>query len=232
MSDRPTISPDDSGKAAEYVLGLLPDAEAREMRARLASEPALRAEILAWERRFATMAEQEVAPVTPPASVEARLVAHLFRDDARSRWQWSGLWRGAAALAMAGLVAVAVLVFNGGPGSRGEPEFTAIIAAEDGSLQLAAALDLDSGQLRVSRQSGSVAEGRAQQLWLIAGDAAPVSLGLLSAETETQVAVPAPLRALFAGGILAVSDEPPGGSPTGAPTGDVLAIGVIEEIQA
>lgn len=230
MSDRPTISPDDSGKAAEYVLGLLPDAEAREMRQRLASEPALRAEVHVWERRFATMAEQEVAPVTPPASVEAQLVAHLFREDARPWWQWAGLWRGAAALAMAGLVAVAVLVYTGGPGSRAEPEFTAILAAEDGALVLAAALDLDSGQLSVTRQSGAVAEGRAQELWLIAGDAAPVSLGLLSAQAETRVAVPEPLRALFAGGVLAVSDEPPGGSPTGAPTGEVLAVGAVSEI--
>jgi len=32
-----------------------------------------------------------------------------------------------------------------------------------------------------------------------------------------------PVAALMQGGILAVSDEPEGGSPTGAPTGDILA---------
>lgn len=30
--------------------------------------------------------------------------------------------------------------------------------------------------------------------------------------------------------VLALSDEPPGGSPTGAPTGDVLAVGEVLDI--
>ena len=35
------------------------------------------------------------------------------------------------------------------------------------------------------------------------------------------------LRAALEGAVLAISDEPTGGSPTGAPTGDVLALGEI-----
>jgi len=30
--------------------------------------------------------------------------------------------------------------------------------------------------------------------------------------------------------VLAISDEPPGGSPTGAPTGAVLAVGAVTTI--
>ena len=77
---------------------------------------------------------------------------------------------------------------------------------------------------------GAVAAGRAQELWLIAGEATPVSLGVLSTDAETEVIVPQALRPLFAGAVLAVSDEPPTGSPTGAPTGDVLAFGTVSEI--
>lgn len=227
MTDRPPISPDDSGKAAEYALGLLSEAEARAFRARLADEADLCTEVLAWERRFAAIAEAEVDPVTPPATVEAALMTRLFPDATRPWWRRSGIWRGAVAVGMAVLVGVAVLFVTD---DRATPEFTATIAAEDGALVLAAALDLDSGQLSVTRQTGAVATGRAQELWLIAGEAAPISLGLLSDGAETTVSVPEPLQALFAGGVLAVSDEPPGGSPTGAPTGDVLAIGVVAEI--
>ena len=95
---------------------------------------------------------------------------------------------------------------------------------------LAAALDAETGRLAVLREAGAVAEGRAQELWLIAGEAAPVSLGLLSDDAETELVVPEDLRPLFADAVLAVSDEPPTGSPTGAPTGDVLAFGTVSEI--
>jgi len=41
--------------------------------------------------------------------------------------------------------------------------------------------------------------------------------------------VPDDLRRRVAGAVLAISDEPEGGSPTGAPTGDVLAVGPVQE---
>jgi len=230
MSDRPDIPSDDGGLAAEYVLGLLADEALRDFRARLEREPALRAEVLAWERRFASMAETEVAPVQPSAGVEAQLMAQLFREEDRPARRMSGAWRWILGLAIAALAAVAVLFFTGGPDRGFEPDFAARISAEDNSLVLAAVLDAETGRLAVIREAGAVADGRAQELWLIAGEAAPVSLGLLSEAAETEVTVPEDLRPLFAGGILAVSDEPPGGSPTGAPTGDVLALGQVSEI--
>jgi anti-sigma-K factor RskA len=42
--------------------------------------------------------------------------------------------------------------------------------------------------------------------------------------------VPAAIAALMRGGILAVSDEPEGGSPTGAPTGDILATAPFADV--
>lgn len=229
MSDRPDITPEDDAAAAEYVLGLLPEAEARAFRARIALEPALRTAVLGWERRFAAMAEREVEPVAPPAGVEAQIMARLTRHAPRPWWQRLSLWRGGLALLGAALIALAVLVYTDGPGREGQPDLTARIAAEDDSLVLTAALDLDEGTLLLSREAGQVAVGRVQELWLIAGEAAPVSLGLLADSGDTRVTVPEALRPLFAGAILAVSDEPPGGSPTGAPTGDVLAIGPVTE---
>lgn len=230
MSDQPDITPEGDAEAAEYVLGLLPEAEARAFRARIALEPALRAAVLGWERRFAAMAEREVAAVPPPPGVEARIMSRLMRDAPRPWWRRGPFWRGSFALLGAALIAVAVLVYIGGPGGEGQPDLTARIAAEDESLVLTAALDSDEGTLLLRREAGEVAEGRAQELWLIAGEDAPVSLGLLSETGETRIAVPEALRPLFAGALLAVSDEPPGGSPTGAPTGDVLAIGPVSEI--
>jgi anti-sigma-K factor RskA len=64
------------------------------------------------------------------------------------------------------------------------------------------------------------------ELWLIAQDGVPVSLGLLAAGGETVLVPPADLAAQLPGATLAVSAEPPGGSPTGSPT-RVLGAGPV-----
>ena len=72
------------------------------------------------------------------------------------------------------------------------------------------------------------AEGRVPELWLIAPGQAPRSLGLLAIDQSHTVAVPQPLRqALASGATLAVTLEPPGGAPQGAPTGPIIAKGEI-----
>jgi anti-sigma-K factor RskA len=63
---------------------------------------------------------------------------------------------------------------------------------------------------------------------LIAENAeAPVSLGVLPADAVARIALTEQLKAALQNGTLAVSDEPIGGSTTGAPTGDVLAVGKV-----
>jgi anti-sigma-K factor RskA len=54
-----------------------------------------------------------------------------------------------------------------------------------------------------------------------------VSLGVLPASALAVVSVPEALRTATIGGTLAISDEPVGGSPTGAPSGAVLAVGSV-----
>jgi anti-sigma-K factor RskA len=57
---------------------------------------------------------------------------------------------------------------------------------------------------------------------------APISLGLLSDDPLTTLVPPPEIAALFAAGAtVAISREPPGGSPTGAPTGPILAAGAL-----
>ena len=55
----------------------------------------------------------------------------------------------------------------------------------------------------------------------------PVSLGLMPSQNETRRLDAAQLAALAASKQVAVSLEPPGGSPTGLPTGPVLYVGAI-----
>jgi anti-sigma-K factor RskA len=73
------------------------------------------------------------------------------------------------------------------------------------------------------------ARGRVPELWLIPPGKSPQPLGLLSSNRSHAIVVPPGLRpALRSGSLLAVSLEPPGGAPHGAPTGPIVAKGVIQ----
>lgn len=215
---------DDRARAGEYVLGLMDADDARAFAARMAEDPALAAEVARWQEEFAPLAG-EAAPVMPPARVWRATSARLFGTSRRAWLAW-GLPVAAAALAIV-LILVPGL-FDRGPVAPDDPAFRAEIAAEDGSLALAAAYDAETGALYLERSAGTPAPGRAHELWLISGDALPVSLGVLPVERAALTLTLAPeLRRDLDGATLAVSDEPLGGSPTGLPTGDVLAAGTL-----
>ncbi len=214
MSDAP-LSPqdEDDALAAEYVLGVL-DLEARAgFERRLKAEAGLAARVAAWEGRLAGLNEG-FAPAPAPdllPAIEARLfpVAAPARPARRAPW-----WL------LAPLAAVALIA--------------ALIFAVPREATLVARLQTEGGELvyevrhqgealQIARLAGTAAApGQVHELWIIAPDAAPVSLGLLEEAAET-VPYPLPPR----GWVLAVSIEPAGGSPTGAPTGPVIVTAEI-----
>ena len=231
MSDQDQPDRDDRTLAGEYTLGLLSAEEAAAFEARMVQDPALRALYAQWAEDFAGLTD-DITPQAPPARVWQQIEAGLF-DDTRARGSWLRrftLWGG-------GLVAAAVLLLavflpdlvERGPVPPVDPPYVAQIAAEDGSLVVQAVYDDATGTLFVDREAGGAAPGRALELWLIAGEDAPVSLGVMPQDAQAILAVPDDLRRRVAGAVLAISDEPQGGSPTGAPTGAVLAVGPVQE---
>lgn len=216
MTDR-AYSDEDIALIGEYALRLLPDAEARDLEARLAREPELRVLLTEWENGLAGLAD-EFIPVKPPAALKDAVEARLFGSPKRHfPFKWLG--------ALAGIAAILAVVFVNLPEA---PTYTATIVAADQSLRFEASYDENDGTLKITRMQGAAREGRALELWLIAENAAvPVSLGVLPAEPEARINLAAPLANALVNGTLAVSDEPEGGSPTGAPTGDVLAVGKV-----
>lgn len=227
MSDAPE-NEDDRVLAGEYALGLLSPEASAEFEARLAAEPALRQLYIWWAEDFAAMAG-EIDPVTPPAHLHRRIEARLFGTE-RKR----GLLERFGLTGLAAALVALVLFFSFdeamfGPDAPSDPVYVADIAAEDASLVIEATYDSD-GSLYLQRVAGAAREGRALELWLIEGEAAPVSLGVLPEEDRARLVVAQDLRARLDGAVLAVSDEPPGGSTTGLPTGDVLAVGQITNL--
>jgi len=229
MSDELPERDADKALAGEYALGLLPSEEAAAFESRLVNEPELRRFYAEWCEDLAALTDR-IDPVAPPPRLRGQVEAAVFGAPGRKTGGigWLGGFLGglaAAALAI-GLIFGADLLPRTLQGPS-DPAYVADVAAEDGSLVVAAAYDADAGELFVDRLAGGPREGRALELWLIAGENAPVSLGVLPGEARAALVVPQDLRPQLDGGVLAISDEPPGGSPTGAPTGDVLAAGPI-----
>ena len=87
------------------------------------------------------------------------------------------------------------------------------------------------GDVALSHVSGERADGHDFELWMIEGKNPPVSMGVIPVGATTHIAVkPEAQKKLDAGAVLAVSLEPKGGSPTGQPTGPVVAAGDLKSI--
>ncbi|MCA9269818.1 MAG: anti-sigma factor, partial [Planctomycetales bacterium] len=82
-------------------------------------------------------------------------------------------------------------------------------------------VDMASGRVFVRPVSAETPAGKSLELWYIAAGAAPMSMGIVGAKPEN-LALPAGAveKAKFA-----VTVEPAGGSPSGAPTGPIVYAG-------
>ena len=100
-----------------------------------------------------------------------------------------------------------------------------------GHRHFIATIDPARGQMVVSPAAFAAVPDRVPELWLIVPGNAPHALGLLNADRAVTITIPDNLRAhTNTNASLAVSIEPPGGSPTGAPTGPVVAQGKLTSL--
>ena len=206
----------DDALAAEYVLGVLGLSDRMAAEARMKNDTAFAARVAAWETRLEWLNESydEVAAPDLMPEIEARLFPAIRRAR-RPLYGWL-----AGALAAAAIAVAAVALF------KPVPYAPVIATLGETNAELRFEARYDGAVLTVTRVAGAAAaQGQAQEVWIIAPDAAPVSLGLLDGESLTVTYSQAP-----AGWTLAVSLEPAGGSPTGAPTGPVLAAGTITDL--
>ena len=216
----PPLDDADDLLAAEFVLGVLPIQEriAAENRAR--RDAAFADAIAAWELRLAGLNEnfREIKAPNLLPLLEERLFG---RPEQRPPF-WRSWFFGAGAAAALAIAVLAFLPMAPPPGPV--PQHLTTLAAEAESLRYDIGLEGDA--LHITRVAGQPAEaGRVHELWLIAGEAAPVSLGLIGADPTVL-----PASGLAPGVVLAVSLEPAGGAPDGTPTGPVLVTGVVGDL--
>jgi anti-sigma-K factor RskA len=231
--------------AAEYVLGTMRGRARRRFEdyLRMPAHRALRDAVAKWEAHLTPLAGA-VPEMDPPKRVWARLEAQLFssktpamtgassqnapKTPANQGFFGLGFWRslGLGASSLAGVLLV--VVFMGLPKSD-EPMLTAVLEDQGGARLVIDQRQPDQLEARLVRNWNPSNE-ISHELWVIPADGAPRSLGLVSNAGNTTIKM-AGLSAKLAGGaVFAVSLEPPGGSPTGAPTGRVVCKGAIAKM--
>jgi len=221
--------------AAEYVLGVLSAAERQDASRRIDAEPAFARLVDAWESRLAPLAAAYPA-TEPPQSIKAAIDGRLFASSSNVATPRPGIlaslgfWRGLAAAALAGLIITAALPYMRPPVDQ-EVRLVASLAADSSDVKYLAVYDAAHHNVGLSHLSGEREQGKDFELWVIEGDKPPVSLGIIPVGAATTVPVtPTIQQQLEQGAILAVSLEPAGGSPTGQPTGPVVAAGDLKNI--
>lgn len=199
--------------AAEYVLGTL-RGRARRRFERWFVSPQVGALVTAWEDRLAGL-EPQLKGVTPPASawrgIENRLELRRLQRAPVVRWLAI-----AASVAFFALVAVFALRQVPAPVTQ-----HAFIQTDPQTIYWRVELkgDNESISLHVHKVH-DLPPGKSHELWVIpASGGAPVSLGLLPHTGDQHRVLTATQRAALEGAkTIAVSLEPEGGSPSGAPT--------------
>jgi anti-sigma-K factor RskA len=219
--------------AGEYVLGVLSGTERQKVDARLRHDRQFAAMVKRWEENL-TQFNDDYAEVTPPDHLLSNIEDRLFASPAAvgaikgSLWNSLALWRGLSFASIAALGLLFGLDYAERIRPKPQVALTADLAGENQAIALHARYDGASGRLSVTPVASGGADQKSLELWLVEGEKAPISLGVLPQTGQGELDVPQDLRdRLTSGVVLAVSLEPFGGSPTGKATGPVVALGEV-----
>lgn len=238
MSPADDNSPDTGGDdilAAEYVVGVLPADERREVAARVERDQAFARLVDQWEVRLSPLGAS-YPEVAVPAAVKAAIDRRLFAAPApaaprASLWSSLAFWRSLAAAAAAIAVAITLAYFVAPPSDQSPQRYVASLAPQQSDVHYFVVYDARTQDIGLSHVTGARPEGHDFELWVMEQGKDPVSLGVIPVGQSVHLAVAQAIRDLIgAGAMFAISLEPPGGSPTGQPTGPVVASGDLHDV--
>jgi anti-sigma-K factor RskA len=211
--------------ATEYILGTLKGAARRRFEQLLTQRADIAQTFHWWESHMHLLADT-VPATQPPQKVWHNIENRLFSTAKTQNSSW---WKGLAFLSTTMAVSIATFLVIQSPKPLEDiaPTAVALLATEKAE----AGWFLDETkhsptdiEIKVrALTSLQIKPDNAFELWLLPADKSkPISLGLLPQQGTSVFKVPVELIPQMATGLLAVSLEPVGGSPTGQPTGAVL----------
>jgi anti-sigma-K factor RskA len=216
--------------ASEYVLGTLQGPARRRFERWRAESWHIDRRVQTWEGRLIPLA-LGLSPLAPSPEVWQRIEEKIRISEAshpaagRPRRPRTALHALAAVLVLCVIAAGGFVAWRMTETLSLQP--VATIKGAQGSVVWSIELDVRHQRLRAVALAGAVARpGHSFELWALpGGGGAPVSLGLLPDAGQLEWTLSENQKAALAQAVnVAVSLEPAGGSPTGAPTGPVLFV--------
>jgi anti-sigma-K factor RskA len=212
--------------AAEYVLGTLRGPARARFQSLLKYDAALRQRVAEWEERLTPLAAA-AEEIAPPTRVWQRIAERIA---GRSGW-WTGLafWRTCAAITTTAVLALGIYV---GTLPKPEPPIAMVAVMSDDKARPAMVVSWPQLRdardphirVRIVQDQPTMAPDTSWQLWILPGaKAAPIPLGLVALEPMQTIRLDrSQIKGVWQSWGIALSVEPKGGSPTGAPTGPVI----------
>jgi anti-sigma-K factor RskA len=215
--------------ASEYVLGTLRGRARDRFAALLRSDYDLRRTVAAWEERLTPMAAA-ADKIEPSARVWQAISRRIAGSATGAGW-WASLslWRGLTVAAATCALILAVVV---GTAPRPDPPMAMVAVMNDDKGLPALVVSWPPMKtmrephirVKVVQEHPVMDAGTSWEMWMVPdGNAAPVSLGLITTDRDQIMKVdPALVSRMGNAWAIAMSIEPARGSPTGAPTGPVI----------
>lgn len=222
--------------AAEFALGTSPPRVRRRLATVARRDRAVAAALSEWERRIAVLADRMPA-TTPPPRVWRNIGTRLGLDaDRPSEREVAGrrratFWRTLAIAGLAGIVVLGFAEWRRPPALVPAP-LVVVLSGADAKIGLIATASRGERYLTV-RIVGNASPGpdNAFELWALPQTGPPQALGVIPKGDLVRVPTQNPVDETLSNiPTLAVSVEPPGGSPSGKPTGPVLYSGPIQRM--
>jgi len=214
--------------AAEYVLGTLRGAARRRFERWRATAPLVDQRCVFWEARLTPLL-RELTPVRPPARVWQAIRQRVAPASSSPR---RGAVRRLALAASVLLVIVLAALWYQRVLVPERITEAATISAPAGALWRVEVVSRgrEPPGLRVHAAAlAAQPKGHDYELWALPAGGKPVSLGVLpyGERTLRRALTAVEGEALDRSTQLAVSLEPPGGSPTGQPTGEIVYLATL-----
>jgi len=210
--------------ASEYVIGTLRGRARARFQALLRYDPGLRQIVAEWEARLTPLAVA-AGEIAPPTRVW-RAVAQRIAGGAT---KGLAFWRGLAVTSTAFVLILAAFI-GLAPRPEAPMAMVAVMSDDKGEPALVVSWPPMKAtrdpyvRIKVVQEHPVMAPGTTWEMWMLPrGKAAPVSMGLITTDADQTMRIKPALANRMEGAYgMAMSVEPEGGSPTGAPTGPVI----------
>lgn len=227
--------------AAEHALRLLEADELARAQALALADPLFGEQVEAWQARLAPFAAELQGEHPDPAlwtRIEQAISASPLGGNVIALQRRVKLWRayGTGATAIAASLALVVGYQASRDAAAPEPVqqaqpapmLVASLASDEADTALAVTYHEATSSLLVTPTRLQGMEGRDHELWIIPEGGKPISLGLVRGGSPSRHTISSEIAPHFRQrSSIALSVEPYGGSPTGQPTGPVIAAGEL-----